>query len=167
MIFKSLLASMSFMAAQSTINSDLNSKFFLYTSLNGGVPLGLYEDRSVIGIRDVAVPAHDCSTKTVVCFEADGVFFAIPYGSTGQTSDGTKVETVDRMDMNFFGVKTHVHVFELIRNSSRYRFLYSYTLWLVAFSITREGTTATYVMGHATGFKPVLHDGTEIKHPEH
>lgn len=167
MIFNSLIAAIISVGATNPENSFVNSRSFFYTNLSSGMSVGLYEDRSLIGIKDVAVKARDCSTDTVVCFEAEGVFFAMPYGSVGYASDGTKVETVERKNISLFGVSTHVHVIQAARDSVQYQFFYSYERGLVAFTIALEGKTATYLPLQATGFKPILNDGSEIKHPEH
>lgn len=166
MISRTLLAAIAYAAATVSAASDEKSVEYYYINFNGGMSVGLYEDRSRIRIKDLVFKAQDCSTDTVVCFQAEGMLFALPYRSVGYASDGTKVETIETRDISLFGVKSHVHLVQATRNAVQYRFLYSYERGLLAFTVSGEGMAAIYLAGQATGFKPIVSDGSGIEHPK-
>ncbi len=166
MIFRTLLAAVVYVAATLTATGDGDSREYSYINFNGGMSVGLYEDSSRVRIKDLVLKAQDCSTDTVVCFQSEGMLFALPYRSIGYASDGTKVETVERRNISLFGVQSHVHLIQATRDAVQYRFLYSYERGLLAFTVAGEGMTGIYLAGQASGFKATMSDGSPIEHPK-
>jgi hypothetical protein len=154
MIFNLILASAILVfASNSPFKSEGDAADYLYMNMNGGPVVGFYKDNPKVQIQDLIVDANDCSTNTAVCVEAEGVFVAIPNRSVGYTSDGTKVEVVKEMDVTFIGVRAHVRLVEATRSSTRFQFWYSNDVGLLAFSISSEGKTATYLLEQTVGLK--------------
>ena len=141
------------LATGSPLKKDADVPNYSYMNMGGGLTVGFFKDNPKVQIGDLIVAAKDCSTDTLVCIEAEGIFIAVPDRSVGYAADGTKVKVTSELDVNFFGLQTHVRIAEAARQSASYRSWYSSDLGLLAFSITAKGKTATYLLSQKEGLR--------------
>jgi hypothetical protein len=124
-----------------------------YANMNGGPNVGFFEQSPRMVLGDEVIKLNDCSTSSVTCTEAEGIFIAIPFSTEGTAKDGTKVVVAKHLDVSLLGRQMRVRIIDARRGSVSYRYWYSDELGLVAFTVSMQGDSVLYVLQQASGLK--------------